>query len=107
MKGIYTLFGTVSEKDIELIGKAKSIFKYVTVAIQLPQGAHGLHYKEDISQLRAATRDIHGLAIDFFREGKGHLESFLNRSYADSWIVPRSIPADLVAETDFPKYYIN
>lgn len=107
MKGIYTLFGTVSEKDIELIGKAKKIFKYVTVAIQLPQGTHGLHYHEDVSKLRAATRDLPGLAIDFFREGEGHLESFLNRSHASSWIVPRGMPAKLIVGTNVSKYYLD
>jgi hypothetical protein len=129
MKGIYTIFGEVTKKDLELIGEARRVFPYVTVALSLPTTrsddytshrdkvsairkmnvySEGLEMREDDGIVKfgiATNEDCVGLGIDFFEEGQ--LESFLNRSNAVSWVVSRRISADLVRNINYPKYFIN
>ncbi|MEI7719212.1 MAG: hypothetical protein WCI72_05070 [archaeon] len=115
MKGIYVICDKVTEKDRELIGKARRIFPYVTVAISLPfwrDENYTLH-RDIVSDIRKMnvysggleTSEVHvGLSIDFFEEGG--LENFLKKSNAVSWVVPRGVSAELVRSIDFPKYFI-
>jgi len=129
MKGIYAIWGEVTNKDLELIGKARRVFPYVTIAILLPTwreesyadhrkcvsairtmnvSSRGLEMRQekDGPVFQVGTGDGYsGLAVDFFEEGE--LGSFLNKSNATSWIVQRSIPSEIVLGIDFPKYFIN
>lgn len=112
MKGIYVIFDGITEKDIELIGKARGIFPYVTVAIQhVPildddeRIDRAEKYLSDISRIRECGKDSVGLSIDFFDEG--NFESLLRRNGVAQWVVPRETSAKLVQNIDFPKYFLE
>jgi hypothetical protein len=101
-KGVYTLFGTATETDFGLIRQAFDAFKYVRVAIQLPIDKWGKDYRDHVSAVREGCRDL-PISLDFFREGE--LESYLRKSGATSWLVPKHCPSDLVASVDFDEKY--
>lgn len=100
MKGIYTLFDTVTETDFGLIRQAFDAFKHVYVAIQLPVDKWGKDCREHVSMVREGCRDL-PISLDFFREGS--LETYLKNSGAASWIVPQHLSPELVDNVDFDK----